>query len=361
MGAHDQVVQPVPALVPGRFLLEDVQACAVDAILFQGVQQGGAVHQFAAGGIDEDGGGPHQGQARGIDHPPGAVVEDGVQADEVGFAEDAFQTGAFDPVLSGPGLVPAHVVAQHLHAEARAAAAGHAPADGAQADDAHGLAVEVDAGDLAPVLPAAAAVDEGHLAGHAQHQGQGVVGHGLAVGAHGAGDLDAPGLAGGQVDIVQAHAVPGDGPEFGRGGQHAGVDRVHAQDQAFAVGQFFAHLGGGEDAAGIVAQHFQSGVAQDVEEFGIVFAEGSRRGENFHAGLLAGRKMCGKASPVRGFVNHGPRPVRRPGRGRRPGACPPGPVLRGLPAGAARRGPRFPLPCVALPCTMREKRNAGTL
>lgn len=78
----------------------------------------------------EDGGGLHEGQTRGIHQVAGAVVEAGVQADEVGFAEDAFQIGALHMVLAGPGVVPDDVVAQHLHAEARAAAAGHPFADG---------------------------------------------------------------------------------------------------------------------------------------------------------------------------------------------------------------------------------------
>lgn len=215
----------------------------------------------------------------------------------------------------------------HFHAEARAAARATPFADGAQADDAHGLAVQVDAGDLAPVPFTAAAVDEGHLAGHAQHEGQGVVGHGLAVGAHGAGDLDAAGLAGGKVDIVQAHAVLGDGPQTGRGGQHRGIDGVHAHDQAVAVGQFFAHPVGGEDAAGIVAHDVQPRIAEDVEEFGIVLAEGSRGGEDFHDGAPCRERCAGGRPGEEPFMPLcalcGPA-VLRGGRGLRPEPSPAG-------------------------------------
>lgn len=102
-----------------------------------------------------------------------------------------------------------------------------------------------------------------------------------------------PCLAGLQINIVQAHAVLGDGPQFGRGGQHRGVHGVHAQDDALARGQLFLDGFLGEDAARVVADDFQSGVAQDVEKFGIVFAEGTGRNKNLHR-TRSSRVMCMK-------------------------------------------------------------------
>ena len=213
-----------------------------------------------------------------------------MQADEIGLAADAVHIGPFNAVLTGAALVPDHIMSQNFHVKA-ARPAGHALAYGSQAHNAQRFAVKVNARNLAPVSLPTAPVNERRLAGHGQHQGQGVVRHGIAVGPHGARNGNAPRLAGLQINIVQAHAVLGDGAQLWSGGQHSGVHGIHAQNDAFARGQFFPDGLFGEYAAAVIADDFQSGVAQCVKKFGIVFAKGTGSYKNFH-GMRSFQLYC---------------------------------------------------------------------
>ncbi len=60
-----------------------------------------------------------------------------------------------------------------------------------------------------------------NLAGHGQHESDGVLGQGVGVDAGGVGDGDAAGLAGDQVHVVSARAPDGDEAQLRAGGQHA--------------------------------------------------------------------------------------------------------------------------------------------
>ena len=90
------------------------------------------------------------------------------------------------------------------------------------------------------------------------------------------------------VDVVQPHAVFGTGLEGGGSSQHRGIHGVNAKNDASAVGQLFLHLLGGENAARVVAYHFQPGLGQTVKQLGIGFAERTGCYKNFHKNSLCG-------------------------------------------------------------------------
>ena len=138
-----------------------------------------------------------------------------------------------DALLSGEGLGPIRIVGHHLHLKPLGAQ-GHALPDGAQADEAEGLLPDFhahDAGVLPPALPETpVAVKD--LSGHGEHEGEGVVGHGLVVDARRVKDHGP--VAGGGRDVhgVQAGPHLGHGLEPRGHGQHPVVHPqvVAAQD-----------------------------------------------------------------------------------------------------------------------------------
>lgn len=87
----------------------------------------------------------------GIDAIAGFVGQHGVQGDKIGLAANAVNVGAFNAFLGGPCFVPHHVVRKNFHAKTLSAF-DHATANGTKTDNADSFAVQVDAGDLAPVF-----------------------------------------------------------------------------------------------------------------------------------------------------------------------------------------------------------------
>lgn len=72
---------------PRGFVFEDVEACAGELMRFEGGDEGVAVEDSAAGGVDEVGVGFHLGEFGFANHVMGVFGERAVQGDDVGSLE----------------------------------------------------------------------------------------------------------------------------------------------------------------------------------------------------------------------------------------------------------------------------------
>jgi len=336
---------------PGGFGVEDVEAGA-DFPGGEGGLEGGLVHDFAAGGVDEDGVRRQEGQARGGDEPAGLGLERGVEGDDIGAAEEVIEIGAvadaeFRSGGGGEGAGPG----DDFQAEGMGAGDDLA-ADGADADDAEGFAENaVGLGEflLVPLVRAEGGGAIGDAAVDAEEEGEDEFGDGDGVFAGAIGDEDAEGAGGLDVDGVDAGTGAEDEGELVAGAQGFGGDLFAADDEdAMAgnqLGQFFG-LGVRlvSDGATELLETFQVGFGIFIgdEYFHDQFGQSKRsapsgcRWELFH-GQGESNGMGGRGqSHIWG---------RRGARGNRVWGLG-GRILKGREHGAARRSAAFtPLQC----------------
>ena len=147
-----------------------------------------------------------------------------MEGDEVRLAEQGVQVHIFAVVGLHKGGVGIGVVGQDLHLEA-GSTLDDPFADPAGAHHAQRLVPHLNAGDG---LVMSAGPDGGvhgtHISGGGEHQGHGQIGHRVAVGSGGDGDLDPQGAGGVQIYLIISNAVAGDDLQlFGRLQHGAGV------------------------------------------------------------------------------------------------------------------------------------------
>ena len=128
--------------VSGRFDREDVEAGAGEVVGDQGGLEGVEVDGGAAGGADENGVLGQEGELGGADHADRFGGVGGVEAEDVGLAEEVFQGEGAGDAEGEVGAVGAVGVEEHdLEAEGLGAQ-GDGGADAAEADNAERLGAE---------------------------------------------------------------------------------------------------------------------------------------------------------------------------------------------------------------------------
>ncbi len=216
-----------PAVRGQRLDLEDVQGRDADAALLQRVEQVLLDDERPPGRVDKDGPGLEQRQVRRGEDAARAVREHEVHADNVGRAEqllladDLERLVAVGPVdgeaelarlLVGGLLGEVGAPGDDLGAEGQVHDARHGAAQAAQPQHAEGLARHRDSGVGLPAAGLDGSVVRGEVAGGTEDAGHGVLrgavhtrvaGLGLVSGA---GNWDAPGLEGGQIQCSVAQA-----------------------------------------------------------------------------------------------------------------------------------------------------------
>ena len=190
------------------------------------------VDEPAARGVDDDDPGLRLGQRLLADEAGGLRRLRQVHGDEVGPRQQLVERQQFDAELRGAGGRHIRVVGDDVRAE-RGEPLGDELPDPAQPHHADGLAVDLGAGERRP-LPGVFAqrgVGGCDLARRGQHQRERVLGGAVDVRRRRVHHQHAAGGGGVDVDVVQADTGPRDDLEFGRGGQHLGVDGGRGADQ----------------------------------------------------------------------------------------------------------------------------------
>ena len=130
-------------------MVEDVEGCAGEFAVVEGLDEGVGVYEFAASGVDEDGVGLHQCEFSGADDVAAVWAEADVEADDVGLLEELVEGDELDAdslgALGGWVECPCDAV----HAE-RVCDARDFASDVACADDADRLALEGEVLDKRP-------------------------------------------------------------------------------------------------------------------------------------------------------------------------------------------------------------------
>ena len=196
--------------------------------------EGGFVHQLSAGRVDEDGVVLHLGEETLVHHIAGALVERGVQGDDVRLLEQLVEGTEF-AVLVALGRFARRVAKQYLEAQVTGQAL-HLLPHIADPDDAEAFAFDFD----------------GFAGGHSVKGGEYILHHAAGVAAGSAVYLDAVRGAPVQVDVVGADGRRGDDLDR-RSGEHrfvatgAGADDEGVRIQDILVGDELAvdvfHLG----------------------------------------------------------------------------------------------------------------------
>ena len=230
----------------GRLLAEHVEARAGDVAGDQEVTHRQLVDQAAARAVDDAHAllGLHQvGAAEDV---LGLLGERRVHGDEVGARQHLVERRLLDAELLGALVGQEGIVGDHAHLEADGAL-GDDRADVAATDQAQRLEAELGAHEavLLPLAGLGRGVGVGDLAGHGEHQGDGVLGGGDGVAVGRVHDHDA--VRGGRldVDIVDADAGAADDLQLLGLGQNLGGDLGgRADGQALVVADDGAQLGG---------------------------------------------------------------------------------------------------------------------
>ncbi|MNY09456.1 hypothetical protein D3C86_1423710 [compost metagenome] len=138
VGQEHHVVQPEQRLGHVRFVFEDVQPGAGDALVGQGVDQRGLVHHGAARDIDQVALRPERLQHAGRDQVACFRPARGGHDQEVRPARQRLH-GRLEAI--GHAVLRLAAEVAHFHVEARRALRDHAP-DTPHADDAQPLAAD---------------------------------------------------------------------------------------------------------------------------------------------------------------------------------------------------------------------------
>lgn len=161
-----------------------------------------------AAGVDDHDARLHLRQGVGVDQVVGLLGQRTMQRDDVRPRVQVVQCHILESHLLGLRRIGEFIVGQHPHAKA-VQDADQNPPDLARADDARGLAAHIEphqAGDV-KIVVAGAIVGFVGFAIQRQHQGHGMLGHGVRrVGGH-AHHMNAPVEHGPQVDVVVAGAA----------------------------------------------------------------------------------------------------------------------------------------------------------
>jgi hypothetical protein len=195
------------------FVLKDIEADILDEAGLESVDEGGFVHDAAAGDIDEGAGGAEGGEHGGVNEVVGGGPTGAGEDEKIGGGGEADEGGMVG-VRDGLGL--AAVVGDGKTEGGEAG--GDGLADAAEAEDSGGLATErggerelgLEPGVL---VEEAICLDEA-AAGH-EDEGGGEVGDVVGEDAGGVGEADAAGMAGGDVHAIVTDAAEGDDLEIG--------------------------------------------------------------------------------------------------------------------------------------------------
>ena len=220
----------------------EVGHVAGDPAVLQRLQQGGGVHQLAAGVVQDLHAVLAQGQRLGVDGVLGGGQIGHMDGDVVAQGEHVVQVHAVvDLAAQVPGGINGDVgvVAVDLHAQ-RNGAVGHAGADGTQTDDAQRLALDLVAHELLFALFHAFGQSGvarkalrplgggGHIAAAGNEHPDDQLSHGVGVGTGGVEDHDALLAAAVQRDVVHTGTGAGNGQQILVEG---GVQQVGAADE----------------------------------------------------------------------------------------------------------------------------------
>ena len=159
-----------------RFFLVYVQAGRTDLPGLDAFQQGFRVNQAAPGGVHDHDALLHLSDGVRVDHVAGFIRQRAVEGDDVAPLQQLIQGNVFDSAV----LCREQVVGDHVHPEA-AADVDEDPPDLAGTDHAHGLSVEIEAGqpvqgEIELARPVICLVDPAH---GSQQQCDGVLRHGI--------------------------------------------------------------------------------------------------------------------------------------------------------------------------------------
>ena len=271
---------------PLALLFVDVEAGGADGPVPEGRQQRLAVHQPAAGRVDQREAGLGLRQRSGVDQVVGVRQERAVEGDDVGLGQQAVERHVFE----SRGRVGEGIVGQHAHAEALADA-GEEAADLAGPDDAGRLAVEVEAGEAGEreVVVARAGRGTVDVPDQREQERGGVLGNGVGGIGGDAHDRQAGIPRRLEIDVVVAGAAHGQDPDPARDEplDHRPVD-LGVDERAGGIRPVRQGEGGGGEARLEVADVVAAGVGA-VEGVPVV-GFGVEKGERLHGGHPSGNR-----------------------------------------------------------------------
>ena len=193
--------------------LVDVEGCAGEFAVGEGVDEGVLLDHFVEGGVDEEGVGLQGGEFVGADHGGGIGGGGGVEGEEVGVLEELFERDQEGTALLLSNFSCVGVVGEDFHVEGGGEFRDYS-ADGAEADDAEGLTVEFEStvvnvavDGVFPLTGLEVAVEVGDAAGEGEHEANGVFRDGAGVASGGVDDDDAVLGGGVEVDVVEGGAA----------------------------------------------------------------------------------------------------------------------------------------------------------
>lgn len=212
------------------------------------IGEGDVVEDEAARGVDEDDVVFAVCEIGGGDEAVVGGTAIDVDREHVGlFAEFSARNGRCAVAFAGGHFE--QVVVDGGDAE-RLGDAGEGGADAAQAPDAQRELAELAGGaeflaDFSPAVVVDGLAHEEARAGGVEEEGEDVFDDGVGVGIGGVDDAHAAGVAGGEVDVVEANTGAADDLESLRAGEHVGGDfGVGANDEAVGVSELIGELGG---------------------------------------------------------------------------------------------------------------------
>lgn len=196
---------------PRGFVFEDVEACAGELMRFEGGDEGVAVEDSAAGGVDEVGVGFHLGEFGFANHVMGVFGERAVQGDDVGSLEKLLERLACQSSFRRAGrdsTVSRKIL--YLHAQ-RCSFASQSTTDASHTDDSQFETIEIsrERKSASPVTCAEAFFGASRVAQVREHEEHGHVCRGIAGGVASVGKPNV--LSGHPVDMeIVVSALCGD-------------------------------------------------------------------------------------------------------------------------------------------------------
>lgn len=243
VGREDDVVHREEGFVHDRLLLENVEGGSSEVTGSECLDEGGLVHDLAAGDVNEESAGFHPGETRRVDEVVRLRGQGDERDDDVGLGEEVVEAAAVGMV----GWTGSRV--DHLQVECPGAALDHlrnaAVADQAERFPAEDRSLPAERlHSRGPLAGADEAVRLGDPAGQVEDEAEGVIGGRLGEGVGRVRRGDAAALQFGEIEVVDAHGCIGDDAQVRSGVEQLGIDaQFTLGDEAGAPADAVEHLG----------------------------------------------------------------------------------------------------------------------
>jgi hypothetical protein len=245
MRRQDDAIEPAQrGLRRQRLGGEHVDRRAADPLFLDRVGERGFIHQFASGRVDQNRRRLHESQPLGVDQVVSLVGERNVERDDIGGAQERFETEQPHVQLGGALGEQIGIVSDDVHAE-RPGQLGDVATDPTETDNAHRFAAQL--GALEPLAIPLPASHRGGRIGNSPHQAeqqsQGVLAGADGIGAGGVHHGDATSRRGVDVDRIDARSCARNHAQMRRAREQA---RGHAgfatNDEGVGAGDRFVEL-----------------------------------------------------------------------------------------------------------------------